>query len=303
MKKTIEVNVKGIEIAESKPRTGTRCQICGEEIGNFSFYRFSLRSASVAYAHRACCEMRNYHETFYTPNGNTLPLFRDNGKATKEEILCTFELEANTDMFQTWTGERIAQFLSQNHLTATADGTVDVEFHMNSRVNFHGMKDFLESVSSEVDMQSANCGLHMNFSWYDCTQEDMQILRDYAQEIFGAAQSWLYVNSLECEKVFGRWYSDYCACDYRYRHGSWLNIIIGSTDENSRIEYRLPHFDSVKQAVDCAFMLKEWTKAARAFCRGEIRADRASKRILKALEHTASGTATWQRAERNAKAR
>ena len=77
--------VNGIFVETEKPRKGTKCAFCGEPIGDYDFIKTSTNHQTSAFVHTECLRMRNYHETFYTPEGNKLPLFDNTRKATTSE--------------------------------------------------------------------------------------------------------------------------------------------------------------------------------------------------------------------------
>lgn len=295
--------VNGIAVEIEKPRKGTKCAFCGEQIDDFDFVKTNTNHQTVCYVHTECLRMRNYHETFYTPNGNKLPLFDNTRKATtKEQIIYTPEVEF-ADRYENWTIEKKAAFVAQFKMYLEDDCTVGAEGHVYSAINFHGLYEYYNHLAKWVDMSDDSCGHHMNFSWYGMKAEDVRKIRRNVTILFNPVEKWMRQNPEQVEKIFGRGFSHWARDDERFVHGSWMSLENDWNDKEARIEYRLPHFVSAKQIVWCAFMLKDWTKELRAYCKGEQDAIKTATNILKHIEKAAKGKALYQRPERNGNAK
>ena len=158
----MEMQIKGQTVEVSKPRNGTRCHLCGEPIGNHGFVKTYTTREPVVYVHKECLIQRGYHETFKTPSGEERPVFDVNAKATtKEQILFTPEVEF-ANLYRMWTDERKAHFVAQTGCYVEYDCTVGGEAHPLTRLSFHGLCKWYETLSKMVEMTPSNCGHHMN---------------------------------------------------------------------------------------------------------------------------------------------
>ena len=295
--------VNGIAVKVEKPRKGTKCAFCGEPIADYDFIKTSTNHQTSAFVHTECLRMRLYHETFYTPSGNKLPLFDNTRKATtKEQIIYTPEIEFD-DNYNCWSTEKKAAFVAQFKMYVEHDCTVGGEGHVYSAINFHGLYEYYNHLAKWVDMTDESCGHHMNFSWYGMRCEDIRKIRRYSGELFNPVERWMERNPEQVKRIFGRNFAHWARNDSQYVHGSWVNLENDWNDKEARIEYRLPHFVNAKQIVWCAFLLKDWTKELRAFCKGEQNADKTAKAILNHIQKAADGKALYQRPERNGKAK
>lgn len=291
--------LNGISVETERPRKGTKCAFCGEPIGDFEFVKTSTNHQTVCYVHTECLRMRNYHETFYTPSGNKLPLFDNTRKATtKEQIIYTPEIEFD-DNYCLWSTEKRAAFAAQFGIYVEHDCTVGGEGHVKSLINFHGLYEWYANLEKWVNMRADCCGHHINLSWYGMRADDVRKIRRNAETLFSPVEKWMERNPEQVERIFGRNFSRWAKNDKQYIHGSWLNLENDWNDKEARIEYRLPHFVSAKQIVWCAFMLKDWTKELRLFCDGKQDEHKTATAILKHIEKSASGKALYQRPERN----
>lgn len=295
--------VHGIAINPEKPRKGTKCALCGEYIADFDFVKTSTNHQSSCYVHADCIRMRMYHEPFRTPNGNKLPLFDNTKKGTsKEQIIITPEVEFDNN-YQIWSTAKKAQFVAQFGMYLEEDCTVGAEGHILSRINFHGLYEWYANLEKWVDMTTPNCGHHINMSWYDMKACEVYKIRQNVHALFGTTEKWMREHPAEVKRIFGRNFGGWAQDNGRYVHGSWMNLENDYCDAEARIEYRLPHFVNAKQIVWCAFLLKDWTKELRAFCKGEQNADKTAKAILSHVVKAANGKALYQRPERNGKAK
>ena len=84
--------VNGIAVEVEKPRKGTKCAFCGEPIDDYGFIKTSTNHQTSAFVHTECLRMRRYHETFYAPSGNKLPLFDNSRKATTREKIISYKV-------------------------------------------------------------------------------------------------------------------------------------------------------------------------------------------------------------------
>lgn len=291
--------VNGIHVEVEKPRKGTKCAFCGEPIGEHDFIKTSTNHQTSAFVHSACVRMRNYHETFYTPDGNELPLFDNTRKATtSERIIYTPEVEFANDYYL-WSDAKKAAFVAQFRIYVEHDCTVGGEGHVYSSINFHGLFQWYEHLAKWVDMQDSSCGHHMNFSWYGMHAEDVRKIRRHSGELFTPVEKWMREHPAEVRRIFGRNFSNWARDDEQFVHGSWMNLENDWNDKEARIEYRLPHFVSAKQITWCAFMLKDWTKELRSYCAGEQDERKTALAIVRHIVKNAEGKALYQRPERN----
>lgn len=295
--------VNGIAVEVEKPRKGTKCAFCGEPIADYDFIKTSTNHQTSCFVHTECLRMRRYHETFYTPDGNKLPLFDNTRKATtKEQIIYTPEVEF-ANQYDFWSMEKKAAFVAQFKMYLEHDCTVGAEGHVYSAINFHGLYEYYNHLAKWVDMSDCSCGHHMNFSWYGMKAEDVRKIRRHVNSLFGLTESWMRRNPEQVERIFGRGFAHWARDDGEYVHGSWLNLENDWNDREARLEYRLPHFVSAKQITWCAFMLKDWTKELRSYCSGEQDERKTAMNILNHIQKAANGKALYQRPERNGNAK
>lgn len=297
------MKINGISVDVEKPRKGTKCAFCGEPIADYDFIKTSTNHRISCFVHTECLRMRRYHETFYTPSGNKLPLFNNTRKATtKEQIIYTPEVEF-ANQYDFWSMEKKAAFVAQFKMYLEHDCTVGAEGHVYSAINFHGLYEYYNHLAKWVDMTDTSCGHHMNFSWYGMKAEDVRKIRNHVNSLFSLAEDWMRRNPEQVERIFGRGFSHWARDDGQFVHGSWLNLENDWNDKEARLEYRLPHFVSAKQIVWCAFMLKDWTKELRSYCSGEQDERKTAMNILNHIQKAANGKALYQRPERNGNAK
>ena len=226
--------VNGIELQESKLRDGTKCKCCGERITNNDFVQTFTKSCGVAYVCKDCIKHRAYGSDI---TGRKLI----DGKLTSGNYRFAIELEANY-----YTGSDIqeidAYLAAQWGLQPSEDCTVDVEYHMTNKVNFHGLKDFLQDIGETVDMSANNCGQHINISKLDWTMQNMDEIRQNANALFGELMQEMKMDIVGTTQLFGRYFTHYASCDNYFQHGSWLNL-----DNPYHIEFRLPHYQNANQ--------------------------------------------------------
>lgn len=290
--------INGEEVKVSLPRIGTRCRICGEPINAsdvHSWIRTSMPSCPIIYVHRECIRERRYHEGFYTPSGERLPLF-GNTKETKEDVYMTPEVEIHRFNGDWYDDEERASFLSQFGFWAEHDGSVFVELHQFTVANLHGMKERYRNLEKVVDMKDESCGHHINFSWKGLDALDLYKIRENERALFNPVENEMQNNPRATAKVFGRPFTYYASNDGLYIHGSWMNL-----SNANRLECRLPHYSSPEQITWCFMLIKEWAKILRSFCRDEITAEKAGKKIAREFLKNAEGKATYQRKEQNSK--
>ena len=291
-----EITIKGQKVEMSKPRKGTRCHLCGEPIDGYGFVKTYTTREPVVYIHKSCMMQRGYHQMFRTPGGIERPVFSVEAKATsKEQILYTPEVEF-ADNYDEWSDEQKAHFIAQSGCYVERDCTVGGEAHPLTRLSFHGLFKWYETLEKMVDMKPENCGHHMNFGWYGMTREDVERIARNADDLFTPVKEWMKNHREETTNIFGRYFDYFCGYD-GFVHGSWLNLDY----RNARIEFRLPHFANAKQVTHCAFLCKEWVKTLREYAHNAIDEERAAGDMVKAIEKHAENKATYQRAERNKK--
>lgn len=295
MKMNDTTMVFGKEALEAMPRVGTKCRICGEPISNADFFKISTPSATSAFVHRACVRERGYHEKFTSPSGKTFPLFGENSKVCKDELLFTPELE--TSDFHLLTAQEQAQLLGTFRLYAEHDGSLwpyGSELHPVGRCNLHGMKEFFQSLEKRVDMTDSKCGLHVHFSWNGMTSQDVEKIQ--YSEVFAPVLDFMASEPDSMKDVFGRYANDYCEIDAGTSHYSGIHFIYGL---NAHIEYRFGHYSTAQRTFWMLALYAAWTKEIKAFCECKQDAKRTSKHLLKLYQKHVDGTALYQRPERN----
>lgn len=295
MAKVIQTqNVAGVDLELSKARKGIKCKCCGAilegEIG-YDYFRTHTKTCSVAYVCRDCITHRSYGSDI--TNKAIVA-----GKLTSGKYRFAIELEANYfDNRYPAVNKTDTYLAAQWGLQPSKDCTVGVEYHMTNKVNFHGLKDFLEDVSKNVEMDAPNCGHHINISKITWTAHDMDMIRQFERELFDPFMVYLKSHRQDTINLFGRFFGDWADADRYYVHGSWLNL-----DNTYHMEFRLPHFSSVNQFFYCCNfcrdvvdILDEWLDTGDLY---ESSA-KASKKIIAQFQKYSVGKANCQRKERN----
>lgn len=293
VKETTKKTVFGEELENSKPRIGTKCAICGEQIGEFEFVHTSTNHEPSVYVHKACIRQRRYHEPFVTPSGVERPLFGDT-KATKAGVYMTPEIEIDHYRFNE-TIENLGGFLAQFGLWREHDGSVGDELKSFTFTNLHGCKAYYKSLEQYVDMTADCCGHHINVS-FDGYCERSWMVRNHAVELFGKVQKTMRNNPEWTEKVFGRNFTHYAEDNDEFSkyYYSWLNL-----DKDELFEVRLFHYVNPTQITWAFCLCKEWALILKRYMYREINAERASVLIEKEFIKSAEGRAKYQRPERN----
>lgn len=293
VKATTTKTVFGEVLENSKIRTGTKCGICGEQIGDFEFVHTSTNHESSVYVHKACIRQRRYHEPFVTPNGVERPLF-GNTKATKSGIYMTPEIEIDRYKFDT-TDENLGGFLAQFGLYRERDGSVLDELKSFTATNLHGTKQYYRCLEQYVDMTASCCGHHINVS-FDGYSDKAWYIRQKAKELFGMVQNTMRNNPEWTKKVFGRYFTYYADDNGEYSKWdySWLNL-----DKDELFEVRLFHYVNPTQITWGYCLCKEWALILKRYINMEISVERAAKLINNEFIKSAEGRAKYQRPERN----
>ncbi len=284
------VNVAGVELEVSKLRIGTKCKCCGKPITNWDYIQTSTKSCNVAYVCSDCIKHREYGSDLQ--NKDIIA-----GKLTSGQYRFAIEIEANyfpgTDIVAT-----DAYLAAQWGLQPSRDCTVDVEYHMTNKVNFHGLKDFVQDVANHVVLDASNCGHHINLSKITWTASDMERIRWHKSELFSELLETM-VNQKEATKnLFGRYFSDYCDSSISCHHGDWLNL-----DKTYHIEFRLPHFVNANQFFYCSNFCRDIIDILDKYLNNEFDESKASEKMVHRFNVYANGKATCQRKERNTVAR
>ena len=280
--------VAGVELEVSKIREGTRCKCCGKVLfGTMGrdYYRTHTKSCSVAYVCNDCIE----HKLYGSDLQNRAII---GGKLTAGKYRFAIELEA--DYIDYSKRKEVDLYLAaQWGLQPSNDCTVDVEYHMTNKVNFHGLKDFMEDIGNTVNLDSPNCGHHINISKIEWTAEDMDEIRENGHELFGNLQRTMVDNREGTISLFGRYFSGWARNDSYFEHGSWVNL-----NNTYHIEFRLPHYVNAQQFFYCACfcreiidILDEWLEKRDT--------QKTSAKMTKAFTKYINGKATCQRPERN----
>lgn len=280
-------------LEDSRPRTGTKCAICGEQIADLPFVHTKTNHQPSVFVHKECIRQRYYHEPFVTPNGVNRPLF-GNTKATKAGVYMTPEIEIHRYKFSE-TPENMGGFLAQFGLWRESDCSVYDELHSFTQTNLHGTKAYYKSLEQYVDMTHYSCGHHINvsFTGYD---DAVWKIRDNASVLFGKVQQTMRNNPAWTEKVFGRYFCDFAEDNSAFSkfNYSWLNL-----DKSELFEVRLFHYANPTQITWGFCMCKEWALIIKRFANAEISADRAGVLINNEFVKNATGKAKYQRPERN----
>lgn len=278
--------VNGVELQESKLRDGTKCKCCGKKITDGNYIQTYTKSCGVAYVCKDCIKHRSYGSDLV---GRKLI----DGKLTSGNYRFAIELEAN--YFAGTNIQAIDAYLAaQWGLQPSQDCTVDVEYHMTNKVNFHGLKDFLQDIGEIVDMSASNCGQHINISKLDWTMQDMDKIRQNARELFNPLADEMKNDVIGTTQIFGRYFTHYASCDNYFQHGSWLNL-----DNPYHIEFRLPHYQNANQFFYCANFCRACVDILDKWLHGYYTTTKASQNMTKEFRKYVAGKATCQRSERN----
>lgn len=181
-------------------------------------------------------------------------------KDTNEHIRIAPELEFNYKTLPTVNGltlyeEEINAYLSYLfNGEVTSDCTVDGELNVPPVRSLRGFRDRLGQALQVVDMNSFNCGAHINISCSNWTNDNFNVFD--IQDIFTSMLDYLMNHTPETENIFGRTFNKYCKCDNEFGHYSWLNI--RDCNESPYLEFRLPHVKTVEQYMTCLDLIKRW---------------------------------------------
>lgn len=318
--KTISIetmNLRGYDVPTMAPKGGpVRCKMCGKPITVWGDDTNPARAVHTvlpnqpsAYVHAGCCwwngsegEQRYYHAPETDFEGDAFSPVR--GKAAKDGIAFSFELEA-------WNKADAAQMVKWGAgygMIATRDGTVGTEWHMPSRVNLAGFKEFLQGFSAENDLSDSSCGAHIHvsfpaekYSWDGASQYDgmwnaNRKLNSNKTELFGGLRRDIAASDNAAEAIWGRQMGGYAEDTMYLVHGSWLNL---DTRDYQTIEWRLPHFVNAAQYLWCVAMVKEFTLELIKFLDDKQDAEKTGKKLRKIYRKYAQGKGNAQRPERN----
>lgn len=278
--------INGIELECSKLRSGIKCKCCGKVITNNNYNQTTTKSCSVAYVCNSCIHHRSYGSDLV---GRKLI----DGKLTAGKYRFAIELEANY-FAGTNIREIDAYLAAQWGLQPSEDCTVDVEYHMTNKVNFHGLKDFLQDIGEKVNMSADNCGQHINISKLDWTMQNMDKIRQNANSLFSNLAKKMKSDVLGTTQLFGRYFTPYASYDSYFEHGSWLNL-----DNSYHIEFRLPHYQNANQFFNCANFCRDVIDILDKWLKHKYTTEKASKNMVREFEKYVNGKANCQRAERN----
>lgn len=292
MAKTVYTErVAGVELERSKVRAGTKCKCCGKslngELGR-DFFQTKTKSCAVAYVCKDCIKHRSYGNDLH---GREII----GGKLTSGNYRFAVEIEANYYDENPSEIHKVDCYLAaQWGLQPSQDCTVGVEYHMTNKVNFHGLKDFMEDISKMVELDASNCGHHINISKIYWTAESMDKIRYYQDEIFSKVMQTMQENNEATKNLFGRYFGNWARNDNYFQHGSWLNL-----ENTYHMEFRLPHFKNANQFFYCANFCRDCTDIIDSWLNGEISLEKTADKINSAFEKYTKGKANCQRAERN----
>lgn len=283
--------VAGVELERAKVRAGTKCKCCGKELFGtigIDFHQTRTSTCNVAFVCRECVKHQFYGSDL---QGRAII----GGKLTSGNYRFAVELEA---LYKNSSSSAILEtdcyLAAQWGLQPSEDCTVDVEYHMTNRVNFHGLKDFMQDVSNHVILDSESCGHHINISKIDWTAEDMARIRRYESDLFYNLLREMQADRTGTTELFGRYFTHYARADENYYHGSWLNL-----ENTYHLEFRLPHFVNAKQFFYCANFCRDCVDILDKWLKGDYKTERASKKMAEQFKKYTEGKANCQRQERN----
>ena len=273
-------------------REGIKCQICGAKINLQDFRYDNVVKANggckgaVIYAHRDCCQKRNYSYEHLIKNK----------KATYSGFQWGSEFETN----QETTEEERLQLYSWYKLICTADCTVTEEFKSPINQGLHGVKKYLEGIENIVDIaHGENCGTHANVSLAKWEDTDAMIcVGDYCVELFKPLA--IAIKNLPTEKrieIFGRDFGEYRTYTENYfEHGDWLQI------KGNCLEFRLSRYVNATQYSHLLMLYKEFCLAIDNIFLARpntFTATQTANKMVQLLNKHAQGKAKYQREERN----
>lgn len=292
MAKTVYTErVAGVELERSKVREGTKCKCCGKSLAGImgiDFFQTKTKSCAVAYVCKDCIKHRSYG--YDLQNRDII-----GGKLTNGNYRFAVEIEANYYNDNPDCVQKVDCYLAaQWGLQPSQDCTVQVEYHMTNKVNFHGLKDFMEDVSKTVELDASNCGHHINISKIYWTAENMDKIRYYQSELFSPLMNEMIHNRENTESLFGRYFGGWARNDFYFQHGSWLNL-----ENTYHMEFRLPHFKNANQFFYCANFCRDCVDILDKWLNNEYNTEKAAEKMVKNFKKYASGKATCQRTERN----
>lgn len=309
------INLRGYDVPTMAPKGGpVRCKMCGKPITVWGDnedpargIHTVLRNQPSAYVHAGCCwyegipgALRPYGSGEYDFEDKPFPPVR--GKAAKDGLLFSFELESNNRM----TAEQLVKWGAEHQIIGTEDCTVEQESHRITSASLCGMKEFLTGFSAEMDMTTDNCGAHIHVSfpaerfsadgknqWLGMMKA-IETLNKNKFDLFDGLRKDIETSEIAAKAIWGRSFGEWSENDMELVHGSWLNV-----NRLNTIEWRLPHFVTPAQYLWCVAMVKEFTLELIKFLDNKQNAEKTGKKMRKIYRKYAQGKGNAQRPERN----
>lgn len=213
--------------------------------------------------------------------------------------------------------DKLAMTSSKYHLIPTRDsslGEYGVEFKTGVIQNVSGMKSMLRSFEKHVDFTDIRCGQHINFSNMYMSYDEYDVIRLFADELFGELCDYMRLHLDEVEKVCGRKPTLYCELEHKYfGHGTWLNLAHCGDEEDvseCRLEWRLAKVSSPNQYTWLIFMCREMLDCIRTNFIAYLGTDKdehktklTARKLKEIFQKYADGEATCQKEKFNSRER
>lgn len=249
--KLTPVRVKRIyEVPKTK-----RCCKCGKAVREGYYYEVGEKALCSD-----CAAIKSYS----TKNNKQVNKPTKSGKTYGFEFECTCsEKNRNFVTAQNW------------GMIPTSDASLPssgVEFKTPTYNGLRGVRNIFKVMNTKVRFSSGSCGQHINIgdkNWLNA--RNMQVIRDYKEEIFTNLLYYLKNHPNETKKVIGRSFGQYRTDSMAMTHGCWINL-----NHDNRIEFRMSKFVTPDQYFGLTVM---WTEMINSIISNVLKCNTEAERI------------------------
>lgn len=217
--------------------------------------RFMRKDSKGKYVCNSCLRIDGY----FTKNNETLYNPSSTHKTYGFEFEC---VPIKKDGFD----GHVEMMSSKYGLIPTEDGSLPIggiEYKTPTINGLRGVRHMFNDVYGMVKFSSQKCGQHINIGdskYIDATA--MKRIRYFKDYLFDNLTDYMAEHEDDVKRVCGRNFTHYADNNYRYVHGSWLNL-----GNNNRLEFRISKFKNPKQYFELVNM---WTEMLDAIINGFI---------------------------------
>lgn len=265
-----------------------KCVHCGA----MKKVRFMRKDSKGKHVCNSCLHIDGY----FTKNNETLYNPSSTHKTYGFEFEC---VPIKKDGFD----GHVEMMSSKYGLIPTEDGSLPIggiEYKTPTINGLRGVRHMFNDVYGMVKFSSQKCGQHINIgdSKYIDTVA-MKRIRYFKDYLFDNLTDYMTEHEDDVKRVCGRKFTRYADNNYRYVHGSWLNL-----DNNNRLEFRISKFKNPKQYFELVNM---WTEMLDAIINGfiipyeednihknSINAEKVCRHMIRIFKRYADGKASVQ---------